>query len=221
MINQKQILPSILSANFAHLEADIKRCEKSGARMLHLDVMDGAFVPNISFGPGIVHSIRRMTDLVLDTHLMIENPDKYLEVFQQAGTQYLTVHVEACRHLHRTITKIRELGMKPGVSVNPATPLTAIDSILEFVDLVLIMSVNPGFGGQRYIPTSTNKIMELKKIITSRNLPCVIEVDGGIDAETLPLVDKAGATFFVAGNAVFKNDAIETNYKQLFQLIEN
>ena len=209
------IAPSVLSANFAHLESDIKRVESSGAKILHLDVMDGHFVPNISFGPAIVKTIRRITTLQLDTHLMIDKPDLYLEQFKDAGADILTVHVEACTHLHRTVSRIKELGMKAGVSINPATSIGTVKEILPFVDLVLVMSVNPGFGGQKFIETTLAKIKALSKMIIDLKLPTVIEVDGGIDTITITKVIDAGSHYLVAGNAVFGDGNIETNFSQL------
>lgn len=216
MLNQEiLVVPSVLAANFAHLEEDVKRAESAKAKMLHLDIMDGHFVPNISFGPSLVKTINAVTNLPLDTHLMIEHPDRFLEQFKEAGSDILTVHVEACSHLHRTVAKIRELGMKPGVSLNPATSLSTLEEILPFVDLVLIMSVNPGFGGQRFIETSVEKIIQLSAMIKEQKLSTVIEVDGGIDAATISKVINAGAQYLVAGNAVFGNGNIETNFEQL------
>ncbi len=209
------VAPSVLSANFAHLERDINRAESAGAKIFHLDIMDGHFVPNISFGPSIVKTINGITNLPLDTHLMIEKPDLYVEQFKDAGADILTVHVEACEHLHRTISRIKELGMKAGVSLNPATSLSTIKEILPFVDLVLIMSVNPGFGGQKFIETSVEKINHLSKMIAEQQLQTVIEVDGGIDNTTIKKVIEAGAHYLVAGNAVFGNGNIESNFKEL------
>ncbi|MCK9409127.1 MAG: ribulose-phosphate 3-epimerase [Bacteriovoracaceae bacterium] len=209
------ILPSVLSANFAQLGEDIRRVETAGATLLHLDVMDGHFVPNISFGPAVVKAINSITELPLDTHLMIESPDQYLEHFRDAGANILTVHAEACTHLHRTISRIKELGMHAGVSVNPATSLTELEEILPYVDLVLIMSVNPGFGGQRFIATSIQKIRTVAQMIVECRSNAVIEVDGGIDPNTIKEVIDAGAQYLVAGNAVFGNGNIETNFSQL------
>ncbi len=222
MQNEKNLLiaPSVLSANFSHLEADIRRVEKAGASMLHLDVMDGHFVPNISFGPGVVRTINQFTQLPLDTHLMIESPDRYLQQFKEAGSDILTVHVEACTHLHRTVTAIQSLGMKAGVSLNPSTSLAAIEEILPFTDLILIMSVNPGFGGQSFIPTSFDKIRNLSRMIQERKLSTIIEVDGGIDAATIKSAADAGAHYLVAGNAIFGDGNIETNYQTLHTLIK-
>jgi ribulose-phosphate 3-epimerase len=218
---KKEILiaPSILTANFSNLERDIKRLESAGATILHLDVMDGHFVPNISFGPNIIKAINSTTEMILDTHLMIENPDQYLEQFKDAGADILTVHVEACKHLYRTITKIKELGMYAGVSINPATSLFEIEEILPIVDLILVMSVNPGFGGQKFIHSSVQKINKLSKMIAEKKLTTIIEVDGGIDLQTVKLVKDAGAQYLVAGNAIFSNGNIEQNYSQLNSLI--
>lgn len=209
------IAPSVLSANFANLEHDIHRVQSAGATILHLDVMDGHFVPNISFGPAVVSAINTITDLPLDTHLMIESPDNYVEQFRDAGADILTVHAEACVHLHRTIARIKELGMHAGVSINPATSLVTIEEILPFVDLVLIMSVNPGFGGQRFIHTSLQKIKTLSRMIADVKSSAVIEVDGGIDPTTISEVINVGAHYLVAGNAVFGNGNIETNFTHL------
>ncbi len=221
MLKQELLLaPSVLSANFAHLEQDIKRVESSGAKILHLDVMDGHFVPNISFGPAVVKTIRGITMLPLDVHLMIEKPDQYLEQFKDAGADILTVHAEACTHLHRTVSKIKELGMNAGVSINPATSLGTIKEILPFVDLLLVMSVNPGFGGQKFIETSLAKIKSLSTMITDQKLQTVIEVDGGIDTTTIQKVIAVGAHYLVAGNAVFGNGNIETNFTHLTTLMK-
>jgi ribulose-phosphate 3-epimerase len=213
------IAPSILSANFADLQSDIRRAETAGAKVLHLDVMDGHFVPNITFGPGLVRTINSVTSLTLDTHLMIESPDRYLEQFRDAGADILTVHVEACTHLHRTVMRIKELGMKAGVSLNPATPLSSVEEILPYADLILIMTVNPGFGGQRFIESSIEKITRLAAMIKERGTETIIEVDGGIDMSTIGRVISAGAHYLVAGNAVFGDRNIETNFKQLQSLI--
>ncbi len=214
------IVPSVLAANFLNLEQDIKRVESTGASILHLDVMDGHFVPNISFGPGIIKAINSITNMILDTHLMIEHPDEYLERFKDAGSDILTVHAETCTHLIQTIQKIKALGMYAGVSINPNTPLTQLEEILPSVDLVLIMSVNPGFGGQKFIQSSVQKITNLTEMINKKNLKTIIEVDGGIDFESIKNVKTAGAHYLVAGNAIFGNGDIETNFKQLNSLIK-
>ena len=201
----KKILlaPSILAADFSALGAAAQAAEQSGADLIHLDVMDGLFVPNITFGPGVVAAIKRSTSLPLDVHLMIEQPERYLAEFYEAGADYLTVHVEACRHLHRAVTVIRELGMKAGVSLNPSTSLTAIEEILPYVDLVLLMSVNPGFGGQSFISSTLEKISRLRAMCDRKSLSVLIEVDGGIDRTNIRSVVKAGAEIIVAGSAVF------------------
>jgi ribulose-phosphate 3-epimerase len=197
------IAPSILAANFGELANQIAAVEKAGADFIHCDVMDGHFVPNISFGAGVVKTVHGLTRLPLDTHLMIENPDFFIEEFQKAGTTYLTVHVEVCRHLQRTIAAIRRLGMKPGVCLNPATPLSTLEKILSEVDLVLVMSVDPGFGGQKFLPQSFQKIRDLKEIISSRGLKAIIEVDGGIDKDNAGMLVDAGADVLVSGTAIF------------------
>jgi ribulose-phosphate 3-epimerase len=195
--------PSILSANFSCLGEEIKAVEKGGADVIHVDVMDGHFVPNITIGPPVVSSVRRITDLPLDVHLMIADADRYIEDFAKAGADWITVHVEACPHLHRTVSRIRELGKKAGVVLNPATPLVTVDEILQDVDLVMLMSVNPGFGGQSFIRSSLNKIKKLRRMIEDRGLEAGIEIDGGISPANLDEVASAGANIFVAGSAVF------------------
>lgn len=198
-----KIAPSILSANFAKLGEEVKEVEAAGADLIHIDVMDGHFVPNITMGPIVVEALRPITTLPLDVHLMIENPDMYIEQFAKAGADYITVHVEACRHLHRTIQLIRSFGVKPGVVLNPHTPIESIQHILEDVDLVLFMTVNPGFGGQKFISSVVPKIESLSQIIKERNLSIEIEIDGGINEETIVPCAKAGATIFVAGSAIY------------------
>lgn len=198
-----KIAPSILAADFGKLVEEVKDVEKAGADLIHVDVMDGHFVPNISFGSIAMDAIRPHTDLPLDVHLMIENPDQYIEQFAKAGAAYITVHVEACRHLHRTIQLIRSYGVKPGVVLNPHTPIETIKHILEDIDMVLFMTVNPGFGGQKFIHSVVPKIKELSDIIKEKNLDVAIEIDGGVNAETIVPCAEAGATIFVAGSAIF------------------
>lgn len=203
MKSKKKIAPSILSADFSQLGEEIKTVEEAGADYIHVDVMDGHFAPNITIGPPVVKCIRDVTKLPLDVHLMIENPDKYIMDFVKAGSDIITVHAEACTHLHRTVAFIKEQGVKAGVSVNPSTSLSVLDNILEDVDLILIMTVNPGFGGQKFIKTMLPKIAELKRMLDSKGLKTELEVDGGITLDNIEDVSKAGADAFVAGSAVF------------------
>lgn len=203
-MNDIYIAPSILSADFAKLGEEVVEVERSGANWLHVDVMDGHFVPNITFGAAVMGAIAPLTKLPLDVHLMIENPEQYIPAFAQAGAHLITVHQEACIHLHRVVHLIKEHGVKAGVAINPATPVSAIREVLEDVDLVLVMTVNPGFGGQAFIPSTLRKIKELKELREELGLKQLrIEVDGGISAATAPLVVEAGADVLVAGNAVF------------------
>lgn len=198
-----KIAPSILSADFAKLGEEIKDVERGGADYIHVDVMDGHFVPNITIGPLIVDAIRPITTLPLDVHLMIENPDSYIEAFAKAGADYITVHVEACRHLHRTIHYIKSFGVKAGVVLNPATPVETIQHVIADVDMVLLMSVNPGFGGQKFIYEVLPKIKAVKEMIDVRGLDVEIEIDGGVNAETAKLCIEAGASVLVAGSAIY------------------
>ena len=208
-----KLAPSILSADFARLLEDVKKVEKAGCEYLHIDVMDGHFVPNITLGPAIVKSLRKDVSMVFDTHLMIENPDNYIKDFVDAGSDLIVVHVEACRHLHRTIQNIKSYNVKVGVALNPATPIDSIKHILEDVDMVLIMTVNPGFGGQSFIESMIEKIAELKKIIEEKNLNVDIQVDGGIKPDNIHKVVEAGANVIVAGSAIFNSDDIEETVK--------
>ncbi|NRD78831.1 ribulose-phosphate 3-epimerase [Bacillus sp. BRMEA1] len=201
-----KIAPSILSADFSKLGEEILAVEKAGADYIHVDVMDGHFVPNITIGPLIVEAIRPITKLPLDVHLMIENPSQYIEAFAKAGADYLTVHVEADRHLHRTIQKIKSLGVKAGVVINPATPVDTIQHIIGDIDLVLLMSVNPGFGGQKFIPEVLNKIRQVKQMADEKGLNIEIEVDGGVNSETARQCIEAGANVLVAGSAVYNEE---------------
>jgi ribulose-phosphate 3-epimerase len=198
-----RIAPSILSANFAALGEDIRKVEEAGAQILHVDVMDGHFVPNITIGPPVVRSIKKATRLPLDVHLMISDPDRYIPDFVEAGAAMLTVHSEATVHLDRTLNFIRSQNVRAGVSINPATPVSAVEHALGIADMLLIMTVNPGFGGQKFIPYTVEKIRQARQIIDERNYACLIEVDGGIDSATVPTVVKAGAQILVAGSAIF------------------
>jgi ribulose-phosphate 3-epimerase len=201
----KYIAPSILSADFSKLGDEIQSVEQAGADWIHVDVMDGHFVPNITIGPLIVKAARRATSLPLDVHLMIENPDRYIEDFAKAGADLISVQVEACIHLNRTIQMIKSLDLRAGVVLNPSTSLSAIEWILEDVDFVMIMSVNPGFGGQKFIPNSIDKIRALRKMIQDRGLSKLIEIDGGVNEKTIKNISDAGVDVFVAGSAIFKS----------------
>ncbi|WP_303968746.1 ribulose-phosphate 3-epimerase [Sporosarcina ureae] len=201
-----KIAPSILAANFAKLGEEVKEVEKAGAELIHIDVMDGHFVPNITMGPIVVEALRPLTELPLDVHLMIENPDAYIEDFAKAGADYITVHVEACPHLHRTLQLIKSTGVKPGVVLNPHTPIEQIMHVLEDIDMVLFMTVNPGFGGQSFIHSVVPKVKQLAELIKERNLSIEIEIDGGINEETIKPCVEAGATIFVAGSAIYSKE---------------
>ncbi|WP_409305377.1 ribulose-phosphate 3-epimerase [Peribacillus sp. SCS-155] len=198
-----KIAPSILSADFSRLAEEILDVERGGADMIHIDVMDGHFVPNITMGPIVVEAVRPVTKLPLDVHLMLESPDEYIEAFAKAGADFITVHVEACRHLHRTIQLIKSYGAKAGVVLNPATPVSAIKHIITDVDMVLLMTVNPGFGGQTFIENVLSKISEVKQLAQEHGSDIEIEVDGGVNEMTAKLCVEQGATVLVAGSAVF------------------
>ncbi|MDH3360220.1 MAG: ribulose-phosphate 3-epimerase [Desulfobulbaceae bacterium] len=202
-MQSNMIAPSILSADFSRLGEDITAVVKAGADVIHIDVMDGHFVPNITIGPLVVDAVRKITDMPLDVHLMISNPDRYIDDFAAAGADWITVHVETCPHLHRTIQAIKGLGKKAGAVLNPATPLESLDYVLDDLDLVMLMSVNPGFGGQSFIPSAIPKIRKLKEMIDARGLSVGIEMDGGISPKNLAEVSAAGANIFVAGSAIF------------------
>ena len=213
-----RIAPSILSANFARLGDDIRIVEEAGAQLLHVDVMDGHFVPNITIGPPVVKSIRAATKLPLDVHLMISDQDKYIPAFVEAGASMLTVHAEATVHLDRTLNFIRSHNVGVGVSINPATPVASIEQALGLADMLLIMSVNPGFGGQSFIPYSVEKIRQARQLIENRGHRCVIEVDGGIDTTTMPEVLKAGAEVLVAGSAIFHSPDPARKIKEMLEI---
>jgi len=208
MLLMLRIAPSILSADFTCLETQVRQVEAGKADWIHCDVMDGHFVPNITFGPLVVKALKKITTLPLDVHLMIQRPDDYIEQFICAGAAVVTVHQEACIHLHRTVQKIKELGAQAGVAINPSTPISTLKEIIADIDLVLIMSVNPGFGGQKFIPQSLKKIKQTAEMIAANNSAAVLEVDGGIDTETAANVVRAGANVLVAGNAVFSKKDI-------------
>ena len=202
-MKQLMIAPSILSADFSRLGEEIKAVEAAGADVIHIDVMDGHFVPAITIGPLVVRAARKATELPLDVHLMITDPDKYIQDFAEAGADWITVHAEACVHLHRTLHAIRKLGKKAGVVLNPATPLSALEYVLEDVDLVMLMSVNPGFGGQSFIPSTLGKCRKLRAMLDEVNPAAGIEIDGGISPKTIKTMAEAGANIFVAGSAIY------------------
>lgn len=200
------VAPSLLSANFLNLQQDCEMLNQSQADWFHLDVMDGRFVPNISFGLPVIEHVRKATKKICDVHLMIEEPEKYAEAFKKAGADILTVHYEACTHLHRNLQQIKSLGMRAGVALNPHTPVSFLSDVLDDIDLVCLMSVNPGFGGQQFIPHTIDKIRALRHMIKDRNLPTLIEIDGGVTLQNAAAIVHAGADVLVAGNTVFKSD---------------
>lgn len=212
-----ELLPSILSADFARLADEVAAAERGGGTVIHVDVMDGHFVPNITLGPPVVKSLRKHTKLPLDCHLMIENPDNFIEAFADAGANWVSVHYEACRHLHRTLQLIAQHGMQPAVVINPATPVDLLIPVLGMVHHVLVMSVNPGFGGQEFIPYSINKIRRLKELRQELGLAFRIEVDGGVAHDTVAMVVEAGAELLVAGNAVFGGGRAEQEARSLLE----
>ena len=203
-----QISPSILSADFGNLKEEILQLEKGGADYIHLDVMDGIYVPNISFGPPVIKSLRNITDIPFDVHLMIDKPERYIENFSEAGADIITVHEEATTHLHRTIEEIKSFGLKAGVSLNPATPLENLEYVLEYIDMILIMTVNPGFGGQKYIKSMNRKIKDLRNIVDERDLDILIEVDGGIKLDNAKDVIDLGADILVVGSGIFNAEDV-------------
>jgi ribulose-phosphate 3-epimerase len=219
MNEKKLIAPSLLAADFSNLAQQIRNVELGGADWIHCDIMDGKFVPNLTFGPLVVEAVRKITKLPIDTHLMIKNPDQIIKNFIDAGSNYITVHQEEVIHLNRTINWIKELGAKAGVSINPSTPVNTLIEILEYVDLVLVMSVNPGFGGQKFIPSSLKKIEELSKIRKEKGFNFLIEVDGGIDKENIKRISDAGCNVFVAGSSIFGKDNITAAAMELKNLV--
>ena len=215
-----QLAPSILSADFSRLGEDVKKIETAGAHLIHVDVMDGHFVPNISYGATVMKSLCGKTQMPFDVHLMIENPDQYIGDFVTDQTEYITVHQEACPHINRTLQHIRSLDVKPGVAINPGTPVSALDYVLEDADLILVMSVNPGFGGQKFIPSALRKARELKVLREKRGLNFRIEIDGGINVTNAKSVIDAGVEILVAGSSVFKADDVPTRVKEFLEIFE-
>ncbi len=214
-----KIAPSILTADFGRLGAQVEEAEAAGVDLIHLDIMDGTFVPNISFGPSIVAAVRRATTLELDVHLMVEEPERYVEAFAEAGADYLTVHVEATRHPHRAVQLIRELGKKPGLVLNPGTPLSALEPMLEDVDMALLMSVNPGFGGQSYVPGTTARLQKLRELRDALNPSCLLEIDGGVKANNIAMIHQAGADVVVVGSALYNQNPVKENLAALHKEI--
>jgi len=212
---KKQIAPSILSADFSRLGEEIKAVESAGADLIHVDVMDGHYVPNITIGPGVVSSLRKTTSLPFDVHLMIEDPDRYIDAFVDAGSNIITVHAEAVTHLHRTVQYIKTKGVRAGVSLNPSTPLACVEEILPYIDLLLIMTVNPGFGGQKFITGMLPKIRKAREFAQARGLKMAIEVDGGVTAENIGTLADAGADIFVAGAAVFGSPSYSDTIRKM------
>ena len=211
---KKNIAPSLLAANFFDLSSQMKLLKEGNIEILHLDIMDGMFVPSISFGMPVISSLRKSVDFFFDVHMMVENPERYIEDFYKSGANGITIHFEACKHIDRTISQIKSFGLRSGISINPATPVSFLQNILSEVDMVLIMSVNPGFGGQKFIPYSIDKIKELSKMRAERNQKLLIQVDGGVDVNNIKSLSDAGVDEFVAGSSVFKGDILN-NIKAL------
>ena len=215
-----RIAPSILSADFRRLGDEVRAVERAGADLIHVDVMDGHFVPNLTVGPLMVEAVRKVTRLPLDVHLMMTNPDAFIDAFIEAGSSYLTVHVETCPHLHRTIQAIKTRGIKAGVTLNPATPLAAVEPILGEVDLLLVMSVNPGFGGQSFIPAVLEKVRQARRLIDARRLSVLLEVDGGVKVENARAIARAGADILVSGSAIFHTKDYARTIRKMRQAID-
>ncbi|HWQ81723.1 MAG TPA: ribulose-phosphate 3-epimerase [Ignavibacteria bacterium] len=216
----KKICPSILSADFGKLAEDIKSVESAGADIIHCDIMDGHFVPNLTFGPDIVSKVNEITNLPLDVHLMINSPEKFIESFQKAGADYISVHLENNYHLNRLLNRIKDLKVKAGVAINPSTPVKALEYVLEYADFVLVMSVNPGFGGQKFVSNSLKKVRELKEIILKNNYNCLIEIDGGIGPANIKEVSDAGVDMFVCGASVFKSEDVKKSVAGMKKIIQ-
>lgn len=214
-----KIAPSILTADFGNLAAQVKEAEEAGVDLIHLDVMDGTFVPNISFGPSIVAAVRKATTLECDVHLMVQNPERYIAEFAKAGADYITVHLEATQHPHRAIQLIKEQGKKAGIVLNPGTPLNAAEPFLTDVDMVLLMSVNPGFGGQAYIPATTERVRKLREMRDALNPTCLIEIDGGVKANNIAMIGEAGVDIAVVGSAIYNQSPIRENLAALHKEI--